>query len=174
MAEQAYVVTRRSTLHGEWEYDDEGGYYQMGSEPDPIEVHLCEQAAKDACLRHSQDAGEAEFTFESMNNDEDDDNWTWASRIHLPPAQFHDWLTDNDFEIPHWLPKTLVFMTSKPQEADETEDEAIARCVDNYEIKEWWEEYAGQLPAERQALLCTVVYRELYVVQRLPLITGEE
>lgn len=155
-----YVVEHLDTTHGDWEYNDDG-YSQAGTTGYTIEVHADKQQAEARCIELSrQDCNCAEGKYDGPFQYTSDEDWLWDDRIHLPPAQFMDWLNDVGIEVPAWLSHLVTEFVPANNDLD--------LLISGVEIIEWWDESFNTWNELQQRKMVEVCYCLLYVAVAYP------
>lgn len=158
-----YRIRYRGTLTGEFEYNDDGGSYELGSQPFELsEVYATKAAAEAECKKYNNDyeliaaesnAWEYEDTPFFRCDGVDDD---YAARVRLPWPQLWDKCLDLDIEPPTYAINT----ETGAQERDDAEP-------DLDQLGTWWQEHVDNGPRAdelKDKLLPYIILPELFEV----------
>lgn len=181
---KAYQVKHLSTKHGDFDYDDNGGYWQSGVDEWTVPgVFMDRFSAEQVCaLRNATVYADMVEAYDEGGPFEEVEDETgemacfekWETRVALPWPMFCDWLKD------HNIPRPIVDRYGDDEFENQDEPVDAETCLESingpppawYLMRDWWEHvvYSSAHRVARIELLKQVIPGpKLYVVDEVQL-----
>lgn len=158
-----YRIRFQGTLTGDFEYDDDGGSYEVGQDPyDFPAVYATKSAAEEACKKYNDDYEQMTADVNAWEHEDtpffrcDSVPDEYEARVRLPWPLLWDKCLDLEIEPPYYKENAETKVKERPEEEPDLD-----------QLAEWWTEHVDNGPrAEelKEALMPYIKLPELYEV----------